>query len=585
MKLDLSKLKKVESNDQYTVMQHERGHQLKIAHQKLTPEFRKQLDEMPLHKAKGGMAGPSKPSKPVQDTGYTEPKDIGTPAVPSGVSTSGHPCINPSCRSYGKVHPNCKCYGMAKGGEVDHFCAHGGRMHRKDCEYFQDGGDVRPSETPSPQPTPSETPSPSPSPEPTAPPSPTPVPEFQSGPGDSGQQQTEQAPEPSQDQAVPESEQPVTEQAVGMADRKQQIKNDLDYETAAHEQDVAAGHIKPETYKALMDKSTFGKVGAIFGMLLSGMGSGLARQPNMLMEMWNNTIKNDLESQKNSAQNAQNLLRINQANELNKAQTGNLTAEAATKAYALTQAQMLQLSFHDQVLKVAKMPEGPQKQQAMATMAALYPVMKDKINNINDLAASTGAFASLLQGGGQGSPQNTMFMKSGLLGPEAAKVGEDVESKRIPGIPGLAAAPLAGADKQEIGSGMEFDKQLNNFMDWTKTHSGDLNPVDRKYGEALAAQLQGSYRQATHGGVYKEGEQNFISKIITDEPTKFFNKIRVLPQLNAVRDDLHNRLDQSLKNKGFAGYPGIQQQQQPQTVMSKSGRPMYQQNGKWYYKQ
>ena len=77
-----------------------------------------------------------------------------------------------------------------------------------------------------------------------------------------------------------------------------------------------------------------------------------------------------------------------------------------------------------------------------------------------------------------------------------------------------------------------------------------------KTGQTLAAELQGAYRQATHGGVYKEGEQNFISKVITDNPTAFFNKVRVLPQLKALSQENQARVDQLVKSKGFSGYQG-----------------------------
>lgn len=49
------------------------------------------------------------------------------------------PCKNPNCKSFGSPHQNCKCYGeMAEGGDVP-FCS---GMHKQECEYFADGGDI-----------------------------------------------------------------------------------------------------------------------------------------------------------------------------------------------------------------------------------------------------------------------------------------------------------------------------------------------------------------------------------------------------------------------------------------------------------
>jgi hypothetical protein len=69
-------------------------------------------------------------------------------------SGSYPPCLNPSCRSYGKSHPNCLCYspggeaeqqektmlGFAHGGAVHHCSCN--RPHMQGCEYYADGGEV-----------------------------------------------------------------------------------------------------------------------------------------------------------------------------------------------------------------------------------------------------------------------------------------------------------------------------------------------------------------------------------------------------------------------------------------------------------
>lgn len=174
-------------------------------------------------------------------------------------------------------------------------------------------------------------------------------------------------------------------------------------------------------------------------------------------------------------------------------------------------------------------------------------------------------------------------------------MSRDMESKHFPGLKGQSSVPLSEGDREGLNSGISFDQKLHRFMDWTKNHSGDLSPSDRNTGEAMAAELQGAYRQATHGGVYKEGEQNFISRLIDSTPTKFFNEIRVMPQLQAISSENQARVDQLAKSKGFEGYgsPAAKSQGSPQkssgpkegtTSTSKSGKPMIWQNGQWNYK-
>ena len=94
----------------------------------------------------------------------------------------------------------------------------------------------------------------------------------------------------------------------------------------AFQQDLNQGRLTPKTYSDLMfknpdgsDKSVLGKIGTIFGLLLSGAGSGLSHQPNIAMQMMDNEITRDLEAQKTSTANAQNWYRLNYENQLNRA--------------------------------------------------------------------------------------------------------------------------------------------------------------------------------------------------------------------------------------------------------------------------
>ena len=118
------------------------------------------------------VSGPSQPSKAKPSveysqnrlgTGRTKTVTDGTTSVktsvPSGAITVEEwdkygaenipPCINPSCRSFGKPHPNCLCYagpggssmegGMySEGGTV---CSHK-MSHHESCEHYADGGAI-----------------------------------------------------------------------------------------------------------------------------------------------------------------------------------------------------------------------------------------------------------------------------------------------------------------------------------------------------------------------------------------------------------------------------------------------------------
>lgn len=122
---------------------------------------------------------------------------------------------------------------------------------------------------------------------------------------------------------------------------------DFDAQHIAYAQDLATRQIKPESYQNLFaNKSTLGKIGTFFGLLLSGAGSGLGHQPNALLDMMNKEIDRDLDAQKQNRGNAQNFLNLAYQHELQQAQikrtgfenqkiaaeTGLLPVEAQLKA-------------------------------------------------------------------------------------------------------------------------------------------------------------------------------------------------------------------------------------------------------------
>lgn len=416
------------------------------------------------------------------------------------------------------------------------------------------------------------------------------------------------------------------------------VKQGLTAEDAAWQHDLSNGHVTPETYSSLFaKKDTLGKIGTVFGMLLSGAGSGLSHQPNALMQIMDNEIKNDLNAQIQSKNNANTFIGLNQqhqvqlaqiskmgqegkgveantaateagtarANEMqpfligkaaqeteglkaqteatkvrtgieksklpgelqktasetgvNQAQAASLTAEAKAKSYALANMQMNRAALHTLTQQVSKLPVGsPQRVQAEQTLAMLAGQVNSENYGIADRAAAQSALLNYAGGANGGNDQEQNFKNQNkmlrLSGND--KLAQDSEQKHFPGIEGQASVPLGADDRAQINSGITFQNQLDRFIDWTKKHSGDLNPKDRNEGEALAGSLQGAFRLATHGGVYKEGEQGFISNIIDSTPTKFFNKVRVLPQLQAVKKDSAAQLDQLVKSKGFKGYQG-----------------------------
>lgn len=640
MKLDLSKFKKIECDDKCTTLEHPGGHSIKIAHKGLSDEARQQLEEMPVHKAKGGyakfaqkfdpsMAKNSKPSAPEKaiigqtnmapkpaSHAYTEPQDQGTDVVlaalnkkappfgPLGTEEKQHypPCINPSCKSYGRSHPNCRCYGgvsehtgageaghFADGGEVDkeYYCD-ANRTHRKGCEYFKDGGEAGSEgeklekvaqevnanlQTPPPQ---SVAQAPQAPVDPTnqsygaetvPPPSPSPQPEqadLNPNPEVAGgAEEPEAAPDrapasapvvTNPDKVAQEPSPEPTPHEKLQAD-KARILNNIVPETQAFAADLDNGHIKPKTYHDLFnDKGTLGKIGTIFGLLVGGMGAGLSHQPNMLMEMMNKEIERDLDAQKQSSANKQNFLKINQSARTAGAESHLTEAEANLKDLAKSRIQMNMAALHHLVDINSKLPPGsPQYNQGQQVLAMLNQGVQNENFNISDRAATAAALANYMGGAQQGGAgPNTTVMKSGLLGPEAKEMGADVENKTIPGVPGRASRPIEENDRKQVQAMGVLSDKANDLLKFAKAHKGTISPAQRAVGAQKAEEMINFYNQSIQGGILTQGRLEWLDKQIKKNPTSIFQDVLGNnSRLNEIKQSNDHRRDLLLKNYGF----------------------------------
>lgn len=204
-------------------------------------------------------------------------------------------------------------------------------------------------------------------------------------------------PKPTGEREVPASN---TFNVIGKRRPSPPTPQELDNEDALYAQDVQRGHLKPETMADLFaKKDTLGKIGTLFGLLVAGAGSGLTGQPNAVIEMMNNQIKNDFEAQKISNSNSQNWLRLSQQhelqksqlnqmgiqNELTKAQTGKIPAEteqlkaqtesmkqdALYKGSETTLNKMRIAAYNHLQGEVDKMPPGASKDAAVSALQTM----------------------------------------------------------------------------------------------------------------------------------------------------------------------------------------------------------------------
>lgn len=184
----------------------------------------------------------------------------------------------------------------------------------------------------------------------------------------------------------------------------------------AFSKDLEGGAIKPETYHSLYEKKdTLGKVGTLFGLLVSGAGSGLTGQPNALLAMMDKQIQNDLESQKTTQSNKANWYTSAMHQEKNASDINYQNALAASTrmgtqgqsfkndldrwknttipglndlSASTTASNAMQMTYVQELQNyVNRLAPGPAKEQAQSTLDnVVRPYVSNQItNNINTL--------------------------------------------------------------------------------------------------------------------------------------------------------------------------------------------------------
>jgi hypothetical protein len=119
--------------------------------------------------------------------------------------------------------------------------------------------------------------------------------------------------------------------------------SELNQEHLMYQEDLRRGTINPKTFQSLFNDNNFlGKMGTLFGLMVSGAGAGLLHQPNAILELMNKELDRDFEAQKQSNVNVQNWYRLSQGHQLQQAQIKHLEAQdKATVAHAAYEAAMV----------------------------------------------------------------------------------------------------------------------------------------------------------------------------------------------------------------------------------------------------
>lgn len=500
---------------------------------------------------------------------------------------------------------------MADGGDAS-FCSRD-RKHQKDCKYFADGGDTSDDNSDNDIPDtssgfdvaenqPAQTvtdPAASQAPivpaAPAAPAAPEPPDEEEEQEENEANEEQNPTPPSVQTQGNLQDHFPGQTDGQALTTLTTPTAEQLYQQHLASAADIAANPIHAKTMGDLFaSQSTLGKIGSIFGLLLSGAGSGLAHQQNAALAAMQQQINNDLQAQQANKTGAQNFLNMANAYQLQQTQQKLLNAQASQIPLqnALTAANIQNLKQNTNLLAVntAKanmllttvghlqngvvntMPPGPQQQAAQQILdSAVKPAVNQQIQT--DAADTVGKIntAAAIRASQEGAPPapsindlppgqmdaavqsnlNNMRAGAALGEPSLGQAADSLQSRYIPGV-GISTKEIPQQDQAKISAASLYNDRLQAFKQKIANLSDEdrINPAVVNDLMVKKQELVSSYAAALGSSISPQEEGKLDS--IIPNGTAVLPSFRALPQLNALDQDNKLRVSTLLNQYGFS---------------------------------
>lgn len=310
----------------------------------------------------------------------------------------------------------------------------------------------------------------------------------------------------------------------------QQASKDFQNEWAKISNEIDKGAIDPERYW-----QNHSKVASAIGLILAGFNPSSA--PNAAAQMLQFQMDQNLKAQ---------LANLNSKH--------NMIAAAAQKYGSLRSGVEAANIFQQQMLA---------KQLDLASTKVADPAAKARMLQLSGQLKLQAAPAimrfNIMQGAMKAQQEGNAgqyLQAMRFVDPAMAKEMEArfVPSGSNPTKGDFATIPIPEKAREEMVSRAALQEEAHKLRMWARQHSGQLyamNPADVTYGKALAAAVQDAYRRANGQGVFKESEANFVKSIVADDPTAFFNKMRIDPKYKALEDSNLTQLNGVRKGYGL----------------------------------
>lgn len=516
MKLDLSKFKKLHSDKNFTTMQHEDGHSLKIAHSALSHKVRKQLEQLPAaDTAQANTQSQTEAMHPAQnfDDGG-EVADLPASSAPPPPTADDPELAAPSDSPPSSAPP--------ESDEQDTGPTLDAQKEGDKIKDLYKTSTIDPISIPSSYSNNGAT-------------SDANVPHAYTMGQQAINQQAAAAGNLGREQAAV-----ADKHMQDISEAKANVEthyNDLNTELNNWKQDVADQKIDPNRYMSNM--GTTQRVLTGLGLFIGGLGGS-----TQVQDFLNKQIDRDIDAQKANIGKQENLMSINLR------QFGN-----ETQAADMSRMQMLAF-YQAQAEKMAASAQTPQAQANAKQALAQMEMEQAKYQQQFAVTQALKGSADPTSGAGSEGAYKQMLNAASVVSPEAYK---DAQAKYIPGV-GVASRPVDKEDFQTFTAMNELRRTLSRADTFARTN-GTVAPGTVAAQEA--ADIQNKLQLSMGELVNLKRINEFEAKKYTDmaqNPGQWRTAAarQSFKDLAQDANDREGALSSSLGVKRFSDAPSIQ---------------------------
>lgn len=490
MKLDFKKFKKVSADENKTVLEHEKGHKIHIAHKSLEPKMRKQLEKMEMHYADGGFVDepvPMASSLPTEEQQIMQmaqqmPQQMPAPMIEKQQDIAVSQAMNPPQQQVieptapPSVLPSAAIEGIGEEQQAAQAIEPTAQEPKKqdDLGYNAYESSIMRG-----------------------------VSQQEEGIRKEAEAKQLQAIE---EQRAAEQAQKTTQE---LQSQYQKHFDELEQDRKHFEEDLSKQRVDPNRFYNNM--STSQRISTGIGMILGGMGAGLTGGENPVMKMINNQIDADIEAQKADLGKKQNLLTANMHHFGNLKDATEMTKAQNLDMLKIQMQRALSKSNNPQANAIMMQEIGKLDQQvgAIRQKIAMKRTAADFMQNANKDPAKVPVMLNLLEASGD---------------PELKGMAKEVRGRYVPGV-GVASVEVPNNIREKIIAGKSLEELIARVREFGNKHRGNLSglsPTIRAEGQQLTSLLMDAYRTAKAQGVFKEAEKEFDETIIPQSPTSLY---------------------------------------------------------------